>query len=148
MTYTLRNFDNDFQIVNSLGWVLIVVSLVFLIIKGMPGYLIFAGIGAVLIWWQIRGKRIKVDTSEKTVKSGSKTYNIIEPIQIYMNKVMMSQNVNSRVSSSNIKAYFYKAYLLDRGAKILLSSNRKEDRDLEKLVSITQEFGITFIKNY
>ncbi|MEM0938965.1 MAG: hypothetical protein AAF600_07965 [Bacteroidota bacterium] len=89
-----------------------------------------------------------MDTSEKIVKSGSKTYNIIKPIQIYMNKVKMSQNVNSRVSSSNIKAYFYKAYLLDGGEKILLSSNRKEDRDLEKLVSITKEFGISFIKNY
>ncbi|MEM7549510.1 MAG: hypothetical protein AAF363_07545 [Bacteroidota bacterium] len=148
MTYKLRVFNNNFQIINSLGWVLIIMSLIFLLIKGMPGVLIFAVVGGALIWLQLHGKRTIVDTSEKIVKSGSKVHRVTNPSLIFMNEVRVAQNVNSRVSTTSVQSYFYKAYLHEGEEKILLSSNRKEDRDLETLKSISKDLGIPFVKNY
>ena len=133
---------------NSVGWIFIVISLIFLVVKQAPGVLIVTALGAGMIWLQLRGKRINVDTAQKTIKSGSKTHAITSPTQIFINEVRVSQNVNSRVQSSNVKMYFYKAYLQDEDEKILLSSNRKEERDLSKLKSIADDLRVELVKNY
>lgn len=131
---------------NSMGWIFIIISLIFMIVKGKPAFLIVALFGVGLIWLQLRGKRIIVDTGERIIKAGGKTHKIKNPKKIYLKEVKMSQTVNARVSSSNVKTYFYKAYLLDGEDKILLSSNRKEERDMAKLKAIADELRVELEK--
>ena len=148
MKYRLRNFENNFQIINSLGWVFVILSVILIFVKQSPGFLIFGLLGGLLIWIQLRGKRIVVDTIAKTVKSSNKTHNIQNPIEVYINEVKVSQTVNSRSQSSNVRIFFYKAYILDGKNRILLSSNRNEQRDLAKLGAIAKELGVELVKNY
>ena len=148
MKYSLRNFDNNFQIINSTGWIFVLLSLALLIIKGAPGFLLIGLSGAGLIWFQLRGKRVSVDTSEKIVKSGGKIIQLTAPVKMYMNEVKVSQRVNARVNSADFKSYFYKAYLQQGDEKILLSSNRKPGRDMEKLKQIAQDLSIDFQVNF
>ena len=148
MKYQLRNFQNNFQILNSVGWIFVIVSIVFIVVKQNLGYLIFGVFGAAMIWLQLKGKIVSVDTSKKIIKSGGKTHQILSPVQLYMNEVKVSQNVNSRAQTANIKTFFYKAYLQDGNESILLSSNRKETRDLERLKAIAKDLNIEFSQNY
>ena len=133
---------------NSMGWIFIIISLISVIVKGQPGILIIGLFGAGMIWLQLRGKRITVDTTKKVIKSGGKTHAIKSPHRIFMKEVKMSQTVNARVNSTNVRMYFYKAYLHDGKETILLSSNRKEDRDLEKLQAIALDLNIPLEKTY
>lgn len=110
--------------------------------------MIVALFGTSMIWLQLRGKRIAVDTDQKIIKSAGKTHKIENPEKIILNEVKMSQTVNARVNSTNVKMYFYKAYLLDGDEKILLSSNRKEDRDIAKLKAIADDLCVELVKNY
>ena len=146
MTYKLRNFENNFQAVSSLGWIIVAMSLLLFFIKGMPGFLIFTMIGGLLIWWQLRGKRVIIDVSKRTIKKGLKTISIESPLQIIFKETSISQRVNSRVSSTTVQNYFYKAFLEMGEQKILISSNRKESRDFEKLKLIASDLGIDFVK--
>ena len=148
MKYQLRNFENNFQMVSSLGWIFILVSIIFIVTKGMIGFLLFTAVGVLLVWWQQRGGRISVDTAAKTIKNGSLAHSIKQPTKVFMNKQRYSQNVNSRVSSTNVKSYFYKAYLEDGEEKVLLSSNKSEERDLQKLQAIAMDLNIPFERNY
>ena len=148
MKYRLRNFENNFQIINSLGWVFVILSVILIFVKQSPGFLIFGLLGGMLIWIQLRGKRIVVDTIAKTVKSSNKTHNIQNPIEVYVTEAKVSQTVNSRSQSSNVRTFFYKAYLLNAEDRILLSSNRNEQRDLAKLDAIAKELGVELVKNY
>ncbi len=148
MKYHLRNFENNFQIVSSLGWILIFVSLIFIVTKGMFGFLLFLLIGVLLVWWQLRGGRIIVDTQAKTIKSGKLLHQMKQPDRIFMNKQRFSQNVNSRVNTMNVHLHFYKAYLEDGDDKILLSSNKKEERDWKKLEQISKDLDIPLVRNY
>ena len=148
MQYTLRNFSNSFQIVNSTGWIFILLSIILIVIKGSFGFLMLALLGAGMIWAQLRGKRVKVDTENRTVRSSGKVYALRNPEKIFMNKIRVSQNVNSRAQSANVKTYFYLAYLQDGDEKILLSSNRKEERDLDALKSIASDLDVDFVLNY
>ena len=102
MKYQLRNFENNFQMVSSLGWIFILVSIIFIVTKGMIGFLLFTAVGVLLVWWQQRGGRISVDTAAKTIKNGSSVHSITQPTKVFMNKQRYSQNVNSRVSSTNV----------------------------------------------
>lgn len=148
MKYTLRNFQNNFQVAASVGWIMVILSLVFLLIKGEPGVLIIGAIGGLVIYWQNRGKRIIVDTNEQFIKSGFSKEQIKDPQRIYINKVRISQNVNSHVSSANVKFYFYKAFLQDGEEKHLISCNRKEERDMERLKAIAKDLKIDLELNY
>jgi len=148
MKYSLRNFENNLQMLNSTGWVLVIVSLILIATQQMPGFLIFTLIGAGMIWLQLRGKRIYVDTSAKTIKSAGKIRDIKNPSQVFMNEVKLSQRVNSRAQSTNVNMYYYKAYLQDGEEKVLLSSNRKESRDMEKLTAIAKDLGVEFHQNF
>lgn len=148
MKYRLRNFENNLQILNSVGWVLVVVSLIVLVAKQQPGILLMTLIGAGLIWLQLRGKRIVVNTANKTVLSDGKIHSIEGVDKLYMNEVKVRQRVNSRAQSANISTYFYKAYIMVGEEKILISSNRKENRDMKKLEAIAKNLNITLIKNY
>ena len=89
-----------------------------------------------------------MDTAAKTIKNGSLAHSIKQPTKVFMNKQRYSQNVNSRVSSTNVKSYFYKAYLEDGEEKVLLSSNKSEERDLQKLQAIAMDLNIPFERNY
>ncbi len=148
MKYQLRNFENNLQTVSSIGWVFIILSLIMLVAKQQPGYLIVTIFGTILVLLQLRGKRIAVDTEEKTITSSGNTHIIKSPNQIFINRVKVSQNVNSRAQSANVKTYFYKGFLQDGDEKVLLSSNRSEDRDMAKLKAIADEFRIELVKNY
>ena len=148
MKYRLRNFENNFQMLNSMGWIFIGVSLVFLMIKQNPAMLIVTVFGAGMIWLQLKGKRIHVDTDAKTVKSDEGVHTIQHPTQIFMNEVTLAQRVNSRVNSANVRTRFYKAYLQDGEEKILLSSNRREERDWKKLEAIATDLKIDLVKHY
>ena len=116
MTYSLRNFQNNLQTISSLGWVLVVISIVFTFMKG-PGALVIGAVGGILIVWQQRGKRIKVDTKSKTIRKGMKSVIISNPQKIFINRVNISQSVNSRVSTTNVKSYFYTDFYLSKDAK-------------------------------
>ena len=148
MKYQLRNFENNLQMVSSLGWIFIIISLIFLAIRQNPALLLVTVFGVAMVWIQMRGKRIAVDTKAKTIRSAGKTYQIRNPAQLFINEVRVRQNVNSRAQSANIKTYFYKAYLMDGGEKILLSSNRNDTRDMEALQSIANDLGVELVKNY
>lgn len=133
---------------NSMGWILIILSLIFLFVKQAPDVLIVTVFGAGIIWLQLRGKRISLNTTQRTVRSEGKMHKIKKPERIFMNKVVLSQTVNARVNSTNVRMYFYKAYLLDGEEKILISSNRKEERDMAKLKAIADELRVELVKNY
>lgn len=128
--------------VSSVGWLLIIMSVIFVFLKPAPGVLFFAVLGAGMVWLQLRGKRIHVDTATKTVNRGRHTHKIQDPVVIFINKVKVAQTVNARSQSTNVKTFFYKAYLLDGEAKVLLSSNRKVERDLKKLKDIAADLKV------
>ncbi|WP_420316267.1 hypothetical protein [Ekhidna sp.] len=148
MIYRLRHFENNHQIVSSLGWILVIVGIVVLFIGPIPGAIIFILIGAFLIWLQLRGKRITVDTEAKTVKAGGKTQKLSNPSLVFMKEIRMSQNINSRVNSANVKTYFYMAYIQDDTERILISCNRNDQRDLDKLKKIAGDLNIPFQLEY
>ena len=148
MKHRLRHFENNFQMVASLGWIIALLSLVFLVIERMPGFLLLTLIGAIMILWQSRGKRIVVDTDKRIIKRFFKTSSIKNPSQVFIIRVRVSQNVNSRVSTTNVKTNFYKGYLMDGKDEIEISSNRKEMRDMDKLKAIASELGVPFTQNY
>ena len=148
MVYELRHFENNFQIVASLGWGLVIIGIVILFTGPIPAGFLFIIIGAILIWIQLRGKRIYVNTKTKIVKSQGETFKISDPLMIFMREIRVSQNVNSRVSTTNVKMYFYKGYLQDGESKILISCNRNEKRDMEKLKQIASDLNIPFQLNY
>jgi len=110
--------------------------------------LIIGVAGGILILLQLRGKRITVDTDKKIIKSFLSKVAIEHLTEVIVKKIKVNQRVNSRVSSSNVSMYFYKAYLKDGEQKHLISSNRKEKRDLEKLQAIANDLNIDFTKNY
>ncbi|WP_436515459.1 hypothetical protein [Ekhidna sp. To15] len=148
MIYRLRHFENNMQIVSSLGWIMVIVGVITLFVGPIPGGLIFILLGAGLIWLQLRGKRIMVDTTSRTVKSGREITSIDNPSQVFMKEVRVSQTVNSRGSSANVKMYFYKAYIQDGDNNILISCNRNDQRDMEALKRIANDLKIPFEKNY
>ena len=133
---------------NSMGWIFVIIALIFTIVKQSPGFLIIAAFGAGMIWLQLRGGRIQVDMGKKVVRSGRSKHVITNPFQIFINEVRVTQNVNSRAQSMNAKTVFYKAYLLDGEDKVLLSSNRNEERDMAKLKAIADELRVELVKNY
>lgn len=146
MKYRLRHFENNFQIVASTGWIIVLLSVVFLFLKQQPGFLILTIIGLAMILGQSRGKRIIIDTEKRTIRKGLKTIDIKHPSELLMKEVRVSQNVNSRVSTTTVKMRFYKAYLVDGDEKVLISCNRSADRDLQKLKAIANDLGIEFSK--
>lgn len=148
MIYRLRYFENNFQILSSLGWILIFVGIVTVFTGPIPGGILFSGFGGLLVWLQLRGKRITVDTQSKTIKAGGKTIKLKKPTALVMREVNMSQTVNSIVNSANVKMHFYKACLLDEQKEHWISCNRKETRDLANLKRIAEELNIPFQQNY
>lgn len=148
MKYHLRHFENNMQIVSSLGWVLIIVGLITLFVGPIPGAVILILLGVLLVWLQLRGKRITVDTSAKVVKSGGEIARINNPSLVFMKEVKISQRVNSRGSSTNVKMYFYKGYIQDGEESHLISCNRNDKRDMEALKQIAQDLSVPFEKNY
>lgn len=148
MIYRLRHFENNMQIVSSLGWILVIIGIITLFAGPIPAAVILILLGALLIWLQLRGKRITVDTEARVVKSGSEVISIKNPSQVFINEVRMSQTVNSRGSSTNVKMYFYKAYIQDGDNSILISCNRNDERDMEALKKIAKDLQIPFEKNY
>ncbi len=148
MKYQLRHFENNFQIVSSLGWVMIIVGIITLFIGPIPGAVVLILLGTLLIWIQIRGKRITVDTSARVIKSGGELVSINNPSSLFLKEVKVSQTVNSRVNSSNVKMYFYKAYIQDGEESHLISCNGDDKRDMESLKKIANDLQIPFEKNY
>ncbi|MEM7296939.1 MAG: hypothetical protein AAF391_01600 [Bacteroidota bacterium] len=148
MKYTLRNFQNNFQAAASVGWILVIMSIVFFMLKMQRGMLTIAVVGLVLILWQQRGKRVLVDTKERIIRAGFKKIEIKDPKRIFINQVRMSQNVNSQVSRTNVKSLFYKTFLQDGEEKHLLSCNRDPERDMESLEKIAKDLAIELTKNY
>ncbi|MEP1032901.1 hypothetical protein [Ekhidna sp.] len=148
MTYRLRHFENNMQIVSSLGWILVIVGIITLFSGPIPAAAILMVFGAGLIWCQLRGKSITVDTKEKIIKSGNDIKAIKSPTMVYINEVQVSQNVNSRVQSANVKMYFYKAYIQDGEESHLISCNRNDTRDMEALENIAKDLQIPFEMNY
>lgn len=148
MEYQLRHFENNFQIVSSLGWVFVIVGIIVLFVGPIPGAVILMSIGAFLIYIQLRGKRIKVDTDAKTVVSQGETTQLSTPSMLFIKEVRVSQNINSRVNSTNVKMYFYKAFIQDGDNFILISCNRNDNRDLDALKNIAKDLNIPFQQNY
>jgi len=148
MVYKLRNFENNYQVLASLGWFFVVMSVVLLFTKKVPTLILFATPGVLLILLQLRGKRVTVDTQNKTIKKGLKTIALNAPNRLFVNKVNLTQRVNSRASSTQAQHLFYKAFLQDGDEKIQISSNRKEERDMKTLKGIADELGIEFVLNY
>lgn len=89
-----------------------------------------------------------VDTDNRVVKNGKKSHQLTNPIHVIVNRVRMAQTVNSRVSSSNVSMFFYKGYIQDGEEKILISSNRSEKRDMQKLIDLAQALDVDLILNY
>lgn len=148
MKYKLRHFENNYQIVSSLGWTLVILGAIFCFVGPFPIGLFFFGVGLLLIWFQLRGKRILVDTENKTVKGLGKEITLKNPQRIYLKEVRMRQNINSRTSSSSVKLYFYKAYIQDGNESILISCNRKASRDLDSLKQIATDLSVPFEQHY
>lgn len=148
MKYTLRNYENNFQIVASLGWLLVIMSVALLFIKGQPAVLVLGAVGGLLIWWQLRGKRVTVDTGSKTIKAGLKTIALNGPRQVLLKKIKVSQNLNSRGSTANVKSEFYVAFILDGDDRHQISSNRKPERDMDKLKQIADDLKVELVVNY
>lgn len=149
MKFALRHFENNFQIISTLGWVFIIIGFITTFLElPLPGSLILIAIGAGLVWVQLRGKRIIVDTDAKTVKAGKETFDISNASSVFMNEVGVSQRVNSRVSSANVKMYFYKAFIQNGDEKVLISCNRNDKRDMESIQKIAEALQVPFTKNY
>ncbi|MEO9871932.1 hypothetical protein [Ekhidna sp.] len=148
MIYRLRHFENNMQIVSSLGWIFIIIGVVVLFVGPIPGAIFFITIGSFLVWFQLRGKRITVDTGNKLVKSGKDIIQLVEPSIVFMNEVRVSQTVNSRGSSTNVKMYFYKAYIQDGDNRALISCNRNDQRDMEAIKKIAEDLNVPFQQNY
>ena len=148
MKYRLRHFEDRLQIISSLGIVFVVLGIINLFIGPIPLALFFLVAGVVLVWLQNRGRRITVDTQNKTVKAGGKITSVSNPVSVYLNESRVSQNVNSRVSSAKVKMYFYKGYIQDGENRILISCNRNDERDLEAMKSIAKDLGVPFEKTY
>lgn len=148
MIYKLRHFENNFQIISSLGWGLIVLGIISFFVGPLPVSIIAIVIGALLVLLQLRGKRITVDTEKKSVIAGNETIKLINPTMVFMNEVKMSQTVSSRGSTTNVKMYFYKAFIHDGEYTIMISCNRSESRDLEKLEQIAKDLNVPFQKNF
>ncbi|WP_462251699.1 hypothetical protein [Ekhidna sp.] len=148
MKFQLRHFENNNQIVSSLGWIFIIIGVITLFVGPFPGAIIFIVVGAALVWIQLRGKRIGVDTDAKLVTSGKETFDISNASLVYMNEVRVSQNVNSRGSSANVKMYFYKAFIQNGDENVLISCNRSEKRDMEAIKKIAEALQVPFQKNY
>ncbi|MEP2951572.1 MAG: hypothetical protein ABJO91_16265 [Ekhidna sp.] len=136
------------QIVSSLGWIFIIIGVVVLFVGPIPGAIFFITIGSFLVWFQLRGKRITVDTGNKLVKSGKDIIQLVEPSIVFMNEVRVSQTVNSRGSSTNVKMYFYKAYIQDGDNRALISCNRNDQRDMEAIKKIAEDLNVPFQQNY
>lgn len=150
MKYQLRHFENNMQMVASVGWIFVILGIIMVFVDSLAltGSIILIVIGAFLIWIQLRGKRITVDTNAKEVISGKEKTPIIHPSLVYMNEVRVSQNVNSRGSSANVKMYFYKAYIQDGENAILVSCNRNDQRDMNALKKIATDLQVPFQLNY
>ena len=148
MKYKLRHFENNLQIVSSLGWILIIIGIIIFFTGPIPAGALSLLIGFLLVWFQYRGKTITVDTEAKNVKSGGNSIEISNPSMVYMNEVKVSQNVNSRGSSANVKMYFYKAYIQDGENSILISCNRNDQRDIKAIAAIANDLGVPFKQNY
>lgn len=148
MVYHLRHFENNYQIVASLGWVLAIGGVIALFVTPIPVGMYLLALGFLLIWWQLRGKRIAVDTSNKTIKAAGEVHPIHHPTSVFVNEVAVSQVVNSRGSSTTVKSYFYKGYLQDGEESRLISCNRSEQRDIQQLKQIADDLRVPFQKNY
>ncbi len=148
MTYQLRNFENNMQMLASIGWIFAIIGVVTCFVGPIPAAIFLLLFGFLLIWIQLRGKRITVDTNEKFVKSEGEKIGLSSPSMVYMNEVRVSQNVNSRGSTANVKMYFYKAYIQDGEQNILISCNRSDKRDMEVIQKIAKDLQVPFRKNY
>lgn len=134
--------------ISSLGIVFAVLGIINLFIGPFPMAIGFLILGVLLIWLQNRGRRITVNTNNKTVRVGGKISEITNPTGVYINEVKVSQNVYSRVSSANVRMYFYKGYIQDGENRILISCNRNDERDLEAMRAIAKDLGVPFEKTY
>ncbi len=148
MKYQLRHFENNLQMMASVGWIFSIIGIIVFFTGPIPVAAFFLLIGILMIWLQLRGKRITIDTENRFVKSGRTSVKIVNPSMVFINEVRVSQNVNSRVNSANVKMYFYKAFIQDGENKILISCNRNENRDIEAIKKISEDLGIPFQKNY
>lgn len=148
MKYKLRHFENNWQALSSLGYVFIIIGIVNFFISPWPVAVVFLFLGIFCVWFQLRGKRILVDTDSKTVKSGGEVIQLKNPTSLYMNEVRVSQQVSSRGSSTNVKTYHYKAFIEDGDQNILISCNGNDSRDMQALRRIAEELGVPFHKNY
>ena len=148
MEYKLRHFENNNQMVASFGWIFVIVGIIALFFGSIPGAIILMVIGAFLAWLQLQGKRITVDTDAKVVKAGGDTIDISNASLVFMNEVLVSQNVNSRGSSANVKMCFYKAFIQLEDDNVLISCNRSEDRDMEAIKKIANDLQVSFQKKY
>lgn len=136
--------------VASVGWIFVILGIITVFVDSLAltGSVIMIVIGAFLIWIQLRGKRITVDTNTKEVISGKEKTPITNPSLVYMNEVRVSQNVNSRGSSANVKMYFYKAYIQDGDNAILISCNRDDQRDMDNIKKIAEDLKVPFQQNF
>ncbi|NQZ76280.1 MAG: hypothetical protein HRT61_09230 [Ekhidna sp.] len=148
MEYRLRHFENNWQIISSLGYLLIVLGIVNFFISPWAVGVVFLALGIFCVWFQLRGKRITVDTKDKTVKRGRDVIQLSNPTAIIMKEVRLSQNVNSRASTTTVKSYFYKAFIQDGDKSILISCNGNDKRDVETLNRIAEDLSIPFIRKY
>jgi hypothetical protein len=145
MNYRLRVFTNRLQSVSSIGWVFVIIAIVTFFNKGInPVSLTILPIGIFSILFQLRGRRVVIDTTGKKIIRGYRKENLDGIEKIVFIKSSFNQTISSRVSTSSLSESFYQALLYRQGEKQLISSNRTAQRDLEKLKKIAEELRIPF----
>ena len=141
MIYKFHTSRNSHSILNTMGWISVIIAVAMFFTLSGPSPIIFLLIGGTIIWLTTKKKIYMVDTDSKELHlDGNYSYSIPEKIIITMNKE--SQVVNSRTQSTTVYTSFYEAYLVADGENHLISKNKKLEADLKTVLALGEELSI------
>lgn len=141
MIYKFHTSKNSNSILNTLGWLSIVIAVTMFFATNGPSPILLLLIGGSIIWLTSKKKIYKVDTEIKELQlDDSYSYSIPEKILITIGKE--SQVVNSRVQTTTVYTSYYFGYFVADGEHHMISKNKKLETDLKTLLALGEELSI------
>ena len=141
MIYKFHTSKSSHSILNTLGWMSIIVAVAMFFTLSGPSPIIFLLIGGTIIWLTTRKKMFTVDTDTKELQLDG-DYSYLVPEKIFITVIRESQVVNSRTQSTTVYTSYYVAYLVADGENHLISKNKKLEADLNTLLALGEELTI------
>ena len=141
MIYRFHTSKSSHSILNTMGWMSLIIAVAMFFTLAGSSPIIFLLIGGSIIWLTSKKKVFKVDTDLKELQlEGNYSYSVPERIFITINKE--GQVMNSRTQSTTVYTSYYLAYLVADGVKHLISKNKTLEVDLNTLLSLGEELSI------